>query len=79
MTETFHTMVNFLGKGGLFMWPLLFCSIVTVATIVMAAQVVTSRHIWSRASAGTRWSQNLRTLATARSDTRALRVTMRPP
>src|ERR1041384_5229050 len=37
MTEIFHTMVNFMNKGGLFMWPLLFCSIVTVATIVMAA------------------------------------------
>lgn len=37
MIETFHTMVNFLNKGGLFMWPLLFCSIVTVATIVLAA------------------------------------------
>jgi biopolymer transport protein ExbB len=37
MTEIFHTMVNFMNKGGLFMWPLLFCSIVTVATIVLAA------------------------------------------
>lgn len=37
MTEIFHTMVNFMNKGGLFMWPLLFCSIVTVATIALAA------------------------------------------
>src|SRR3954465_7528162 len=37
MTDIFHTMMNFLNKGGLFMWPLLFCSIVTVATIVLAA------------------------------------------
>ena len=28
MTETFQTMVSFFTKGGLFMWPLLVCSIV---------------------------------------------------
>src|SRR5256714_14292221 len=45
MTEIFHTMVNFLNKGGLFMWPLLFCSIVTVATIVMAALTLRERKV----------------------------------
>ena len=40
------------------------------------APAVTSRHISSRASGGTRWSQNLRTLATAWSSTFVLRLTM---
>jgi biopolymer transport protein ExbB len=38
-------MVNFLGKGGLFMWPLLVCSIVTVATIVLAALTLRERKV----------------------------------
>src|ERR1700754_3730702 len=45
MIETFQTMVNFLNKGGLFMWPLLFCSIVTVATIVMAAITLRQKKV----------------------------------
>ena len=45
MTEIFHTMVNFMNKGGLFMWPLLFCSIVTVATIVLAALTLRERKV----------------------------------
>ncbi|MEY2501280.1 MAG: biopolymer transport protein ExbB [Verrucomicrobiota bacterium] len=38
-------MMNFLGKGGMFMWPLLLCSIVTVATIVMAALTLRDRKV----------------------------------
>jgi biopolymer transport protein ExbB len=45
MIETFQTMVNFLNKGGIFMWPLLFCSIVTVATIVMAALTLRQKKV----------------------------------
>src|SRR4029077_18813559 len=45
MTEILHTMVNFMNKGGLFMWPLLLCSIVTVATIVMAALTLRERKV----------------------------------
>src|ERR1051325_1391166 len=45
MTEIFHTMLNLLNKGGLFMWPLLFCSIVTVATIVLAALTLRERKV----------------------------------
>src|SRR3954468_24838704 len=45
MTDIFHTMVNFLNKGGLFMWPLLLCSIVTVATIVLAAMTLRERKV----------------------------------
>src|ERR1044072_7392435 len=45
MTETFQTMVNFLNKGGMFMWPLLVCSIVTVTTIVLAALTLRERKV----------------------------------
>ena len=45
MTETLQTMVNFLNKGGLFMWPLLLCSIVTGATIVLAALTLRERKV----------------------------------
>ena len=36
MIEILQTMVSFFTKGGLFMWPLLACSIVTVTTIVLS-------------------------------------------
>src|ERR1043165_7506959 len=45
MTDIFHTMVTFFSKGGLFMWPLLFCSIVTVATIVLAALTLREKKV----------------------------------
>jgi biopolymer transport protein ExbB len=45
MMDTLHTMVSFLNKGGPFMWPLLLCSIVTVATIVMAALTLRARKV----------------------------------
>src|SRR3954469_1270879 len=45
MTDTFHTMVNFMNTGGLFMWPLLLCSIVTVTTIVLAALTLRERKV----------------------------------
>jgi biopolymer transport protein ExbB len=45
MTETLQTMVSFLNKGGLFMWPLLACSIVTVTTIVLAALTLREKKV----------------------------------
>jgi biopolymer transport protein ExbB len=45
MTETLQTMVNFLTKGGMFMWPLLACSIVTVTTIVLAALTLREKKV----------------------------------
>jgi len=45
MTETFQTMLTFLTKGGLFMWPLLLCSIVTVTTIVLAALTIRGKKV----------------------------------
>src|SRR5437763_12743796 len=42
---TFQTMVSFFTKGGLFMWPLLFASIVTVATIVLSALTLREKKV----------------------------------
>jgi biopolymer transport protein ExbB len=38
-------MLTFLTKGGLFMWPLLVCSIVTVTTIVLAALTIREKRV----------------------------------
>jgi biopolymer transport protein ExbB len=45
MTETFQTMVSFFAKGGLFMWPLLACSIVTVTTIVLSILTLREKKV----------------------------------
>src|ERR1700704_6620236 len=43
MNEILNTMMTFMKKGGPFMWPLLLCSIVTVATIVLASMTLRER------------------------------------
>lgn len=45
MTETIQTMVAFFTKGGLFMWPLLACSIVTVTTLVLSVLTLRERKV----------------------------------
>jgi biopolymer transport protein ExbB len=45
MIETVQTMVSFFTKGGLFMWPLLACSIVTVTTIVLSILTLRERKV----------------------------------
>jgi biopolymer transport protein ExbB len=45
MNEILNTMVTFMNKGGPFMWPLLLCSIVTVATIVLASMTLRERKV----------------------------------
>ena len=45
MTETLQTMLKFLTTGGLFMWPLLLCSIVTVATLVLATLTLREKKV----------------------------------
>lgn len=45
MTDTLQAMLKFLTTGGLFMWPLLLCSIVTVTTIVLAALTVREKKV----------------------------------
>ena len=45
MTEALQTMVSFFTKGGLFMWPLLACSIVTVTTIVLSILTLREKKV----------------------------------
>ncbi|PYJ11161.1 MAG: MotA/TolQ/ExbB proton channel family protein [Verrucomicrobia bacterium] len=45
MTETLQTMVSFFTRGGLFMWPLLACSIVTVTTIVLSTLTLREKKV----------------------------------
>jgi hypothetical protein len=45
MTETLQTMVNFFTRGGLFMWPLLACSIVTVTAIVLSVLTLREKKV----------------------------------
>jgi biopolymer transport protein ExbB len=45
MNEILNTMMTFMNKGGPFMWPLLLCSIVTVATIVLASMTLRERKV----------------------------------
>ena len=45
MTETLQTMTSFFIKGGLFMWPLLACSIVTVTTIVLSVLTLREKKV----------------------------------
>jgi len=45
MTETLQTMVSFFTRGGLFMWPLLACSIVTVTTIVLSILTLREKKV----------------------------------
>jgi biopolymer transport protein ExbB len=45
MMETVQTMVSFFTKGGLFMWPLLACSIVTGTTIILSILTLRERKV----------------------------------
>ena len=45
MTNTLQAMLQFLTTGGLFMWPLLLCSIVTVTTIVLATLTLREKKV----------------------------------
>jgi biopolymer transport protein ExbB len=45
VTETIQTMVSFFTRGGLFMWPLLACSIVTVTTIVLSILTLREKKV----------------------------------
>ena len=43
--STVQTIVSFFGKGGLFMWPLLVCSIVAVTTIILRTIALRERNV----------------------------------
>jgi biopolymer transport protein ExbB len=45
MTDTLQAMLKFLTTGGMFMWPLLLCSIVTVTTLVLATLTLREKKV----------------------------------
>ena len=45
MTDALQGMLKFLTTGGLFMWPLLVCSIVTVTTLVLATLTLREKKV----------------------------------
>ena len=45
LPEPLQTVTGFFAKGGLFMWPLLLCSIVTVATIILSSLTLRQKKV----------------------------------
>src|SRR5919109_3538139 len=44
-SDTMHTMTGFFIKGGLFMWPLLICSLISLTTIILRAIALRERTV----------------------------------
>jgi biopolymer transport protein ExbB len=45
MSETFQTIIGFFVKGGIFMWPLLVCSIVALTTIILRSLALREKNV----------------------------------
>jgi biopolymer transport protein ExbB len=45
MGEAFQSITGFFAKGGLFMWPLLACSIVSLTTIILRALALREKNV----------------------------------
>src|ERR671935_657041 len=45
MSDTIQTIIGFFTKGGLFMWPLLACSIVSVTTMILRGLALREKHV----------------------------------
>jgi len=45
MSEPFHSIIGFFAKGGVFMWPLLACSIVSLTTIILRALALQEKNV----------------------------------
>ena len=45
MSEVFQTITGFFAKGGIFMWPLLVCSIVSLTTIILRTLALREKHV----------------------------------
>jgi biopolymer transport protein ExbB len=45
MSEAFHSIIGFFAKGGVFMWPLLACSIVSLTTIILRALALQEKNV----------------------------------
>jgi biopolymer transport protein ExbB len=45
MSEPFHSIIGFFAKGGVFMYPLLVCSIVSLTTIILRALALREKNV----------------------------------
>jgi biopolymer transport protein ExbB len=45
MSEPFHSIIGFFAKGGVFMWPLLVCSIVSLTTIILRTLALQEKNV----------------------------------
>src|SRR6266567_1023849 len=45
MSEALNNLIGFFQRGGLFMWPLLICSIVALTTIILRGFALREKHI----------------------------------
>src|SRR5881296_3268483 len=45
MNEALSSLIGFFARGGLFMWPLLICSIVALTTIILRGFALREKHI----------------------------------
>jgi biopolymer transport protein ExbB len=45
MSEPFHSIIGFFAKGGVFMWPLLVCSIISLTTIILRALALQEKKV----------------------------------
>src|SRR5205814_9178060 len=45
MLDVFQTITGFFAKGGIFMWPLLVCSIVSLTTIILRTLALRERNV----------------------------------
>src|SRR5947207_13176689 len=45
MSEIFQTITGFVAKGGIFMWPLLACSIVSLTTIILRTIALREKNV----------------------------------
>src|SRR5256886_308829 len=45
MSEALYNVIGFFERGGLFMWPLLICSIVALTTIILRGFALREKHV----------------------------------
>ena len=45
MSEPFHSIIGFFVKGGVFMWPLLVCSIISLTTIILRTLALREKNV----------------------------------
>jgi biopolymer transport protein ExbB len=45
MSEAFQSVIGFFAKGGVFMWPLLLCSVVSLTTIILRVLALREKHV----------------------------------